>query len=201
MSERAVTEPMGRVLCSSTTGFVAGCQALQPQTPNFGSLVKVELREGLEIIGLIYNVSVGDDPLVRQLIGSFDISEEVIRDQRENRQMPIEVSVLTVGFRERSEIYQYLPPQPPPALNEIFTCNEQETIAFTADFGYFRPILGAGGEIPADELLAASLRQASLFRGRGKPDREFLIRAGRELARLLAEDPVRLDGLLRRIRA
>jgi hypothetical protein len=193
--------PMGRVLCSSTTGFVAGCQALQPQTPNFGSLVKAGIRDGLEVIGLIYNVSIGDDPLVRQLLGAADISEEVIRDQRENRQMPIEVSVLTVGFSERGEIYQCLPPQPPPALNEVYSCDDQEIIAFTADFGYFRAILGANGEIPADELLAASLRHASLCRGHGKPDREFLIRAGRELARLLAEDPVRLDGLLRRIRA
>jgi len=192
---------VGRVLRSSTTGFVVGCQVLLPQMPTFGSFVKVRIQKDMEAYGLIYNVSIEDDPLVRQLLSTPDISEEIIRDQRENRQMPIEVSVLVVGFRAGDRIYHYLPPQPPPALDEIYLCDEQEIIAFTEELDYFRTILGAGGDIPADELLAASLRRASNCRGGKQPDRPFLLRAGRELARLLNDDPVRLDGLLRRIRA
>jgi len=191
---------VGRVLRSSTTGFVVGCQVMLPQMPTFGSFVKVHIQKDVEAYGLIYNVSIEDDPLVRQLLSSPDISEEIIRDQRENRQMPIEVSVLVVGFRAGDRVYHYLPPQPPPALDEIHLCGEQEIIAFTEELDYLRTILAASGDIPADELLAASLRQASLCRGVGKPERDFLIRAGRELARLLNDDPLRLDGLLRRIR-
>lgn len=198
MSDTKLT--VGRVLRSSTTGFVIGCQAMQPEMPTFGAFVKVRIQGDAEIYGLIYNVSIEDDPLVRQLLSIPDIAEEVIRDQRENRQMPIEVSVLVVGFRDRTGIHQYLPPQPPAALHEIYPCNEEEIIAFTESFEYFRTILGTGGDVPADELLAASLRQASLCRGHGQPDRAFLIQAGRELARLLNDDLVRLEGILRRIR-
>ena len=55
------------------------------------------------------------------------------------------------------------------------------------------------GQADLDELLAASLRTAATAHpeGEGGP---FLVEAGRELARLLAGDPVRLEGLLRRLR-
>jgi hypothetical protein len=51
-------------------------------------------------------------------------------------------------------------------------------------------------DLPADELLAANLRCAAEARPDG---RDFLADAGRELARLLAIDLPRLDGLLRRL--
>lgn len=194
------TLTVGRVLSSSTTRFTVGCQALLPEVPSFGSFVKVAVHEHITIYGLIYNVSFADDLLVRQLIGSPDIPLEVIQDQRENRQIPIEVSVLVVGFRDEGGIHHYLPPQPPPALNEIALCSEDEIIEFTQEFEYFRTVLKATGDVPSDELLAASVRLASFCRGRGRPDRDFLVRAGRELVLLLSEDPVRLNGILRRIK-
>jgi hypothetical protein len=49
-------------------------------------------------------------------------------------------------------------------------------------------------------LLAASLRTAAAARPKSERD-TFLIDAGRELVRLLAGDPTRLEGLLRRLRA
>ena len=94
-------------------------------------------------------------------------------------------------------MYPYLPPQPPAALDTLFTCTDDEVIRFTEDFSYFRTVLNAIDARP-DELLAASLRHAAAARPGG--GREFLVRAGRELARLLAFDAVRLEGLLRRIR-
>ena len=192
---------IGRVLSSSTTRFVAGCSALLPEVPNFGSFVKVRVHNGTEVVGLIYDVSFQDDLLVRQLIGAEAISEEVLRDQRENRQIPIEVSVLVVGYRRDDVVYQHLPPQPPPALNEVMLCDEGEVLAFSRSFDYFRTVLGSGGDVPADELVAASLRQASRCRGGGEPERAYLVQAGRELVRLLGDDLARLDGILRRIRA
>lgn len=205
---------VGRVLSSSTTRFTVGCQALLPQVPSFGAFVKVvrypaDIRDETTIYGLIYNVAFQDDLLVRQLIGSPDIPEEVILDQRENRQIPIEVSVLVIGFRDATGVIRlYLPPQPPPALHEIVLCDEEEIVELTSDAAscreYFRTVLGAGGDVPTDELLAASLRHASICHGkhcgRGEPDRPFLVEAGRELVALLHDDLVRLNGILRRIK-
>jgi hypothetical protein len=89
-----------------------------------------------------------------------------------------------------------LPPQPPLSLDEIHACTTEELAAFTERFDYFRLVLD-NGDLPVDELLAANLRYAAAARG---DDENFLVSAGRELARLLAMDLYRLDAILRRIR-
>jgi hypothetical protein len=190
---------VGRVLRASTRGFAIGCAVMQPDIPAFGSFVRAEgQRPGSAIYGLIYDVSVEDDPFVRQVI-SANPPDEVVRDQRENRQMPIEVSVLAVGCGDEQAIRHCLPSQPPVALDWLYQCADGEVRAFTARFDYFRLVLEAR-EVPADELLAASLRSAAAARSESERT-AFLVAAGRELARLLAGDPLRLEGLLRRLQA
>jgi hypothetical protein len=164
---------VGRVLRSSTAGFAIGCRVLREDVPEFGAFVKVA-QGNTEITGLIYDVQFVDDPLVRQ------------------------ISVLVMGFARDGQVYQHLPPQPPATLDQIVTCTPDEVIAFTREFTFLRTILNAK-DAPADELIAASLRIAAAAR----PESErhaFLLDAGRELARLLSVDPVRLEGILRRIK-
>ena len=190
---------VGRVLRASSRGFVIGCRVMTPDIPVFGSFVRAEgLAQGSDIYGLIYDVSAEDDPFVRQFI-SADPPDEVVLDQRENRQVPIEVSVLAVGCGDGESVRHCLPAQPPVTLDWLYLCSDEKVRAFTARFDYFRLVLEAR-DTPTDELLAASLRIGAAAR----PERErdtFLIKAGRELARLLAGDPVRLEGLLRRLRS
>ncbi len=188
--------PVGRVLRSSTAGFTIGTKTLGADVPRFGGFVKACVSDGCDVIGLIYDVLLEDDLFARQLIGA-EVDAVYIADQRQNRQLPIEVSVLVVGHADHGKMYQYLPPQPPITLDEIMTCDYGEIIRFTSDFTFFRTVLDARDARP-DELLAACLRTAAA--ARGPQGREFLVRAGRELSRLLAFDAVRLEGLLRRIR-
>jgi hypothetical protein len=91
-----------------------------------------------------------------------------------------------------------LPPQPPATLDQIVTCTPGEVVTFTRQFTFLRTILGAK-DAPADELAAASLRRAAAAHSESER-RAFLLDAGRELARLLSSDPVRLEGILRRIK-
>jgi len=190
---------VGRVLQAGTRSFAIGCAVMQPEIPAFGSFVRAEGQaSGQAIYGLIYDVSVEDDPFVRQFIGA-NPPEEVVRDQRENRQVPIEVKVLAVGCGNGESIHHSLPAQPPVTLDWLYQCSDEETRAFTQRFDYFRLVLEAR-EVPADELLAASLRTAAA--ARPETEREaFLVDAGRELVRLMAADPTRLEGLLHRLRA
>jgi hypothetical protein len=197
MSDRNLQ--VGRVLRAGTRGFSIGCAVMQPDIPAFGSFVRAQGQtSGQAIYGLIYDVSVEDDPFVRQFIGA-NPPEEVVLDQRENRQVPIEVSVLAVGRGENGVIRHCLPAQPPVTLDWLYQCSDEEVRAFTARFDYFRLVLEAR-EVPADELLAASLRAAAAARPESEQE-TFLVDAGRELVRLLAGDPTRLEGLLRRLRA
>ncbi|MEM7346944.1 MAG: hypothetical protein AAF485_22115, partial [Chloroflexota bacterium] len=148
--------------------------------------------------GLIYDVQVQDDPAVRQLILAGEMEPEAMRDQRENRLVPIEMSVLVVGYQQGDKIMQGLPPQPPVSLDMLVLCNDSNIRAFTNQLSYIRLVLNAP-QVPADELLIANiLRSASARTGEAR--QAFLIDAGRELARLLSFDLVRLDSMLRRIR-
>jgi hypothetical protein len=190
---------IGWVLRASTVGFTVGCRVLQPSVPQFGDLVKVPLpRDDTHIFGLIYDVQVQDDPAVRQLILAGEMEPEAVLDQRENRLVPIEISVLIVGYQQEKEIVQGLPPQPPVSLDILTMCDEADIRAFTRQLNYVRLVLNAT-QIPADELLIANLRQAAAAQP-SKIRNQFLLNAGRELAHLLSFDLVRLDGILRRIK-
>jgi len=194
MTDQPIT--VGRVLRSSTAGFAIGCRVLREDVPEFGAFVKVA-QGATQITGLIYDVQFVDDPLVRQIISADSMPPELRLDQSQ-RLAPIEISVLVVGFVREGQVYQHLPPQPPATLDEIKTCSPGEVIAFTQQFTFLRTILNAK-DAPADELVAASLRLAARVRPESER-RVFLLNAGRELARLLAADPVRMEGILRRIK-
>lgn len=189
---------IGWVLRASTVDFAVGCRVLEPSVPQFGDLVKVSIREETHIFGLIYNVQVQDDLAVRQLILAGQMDQEAILDQRENRLVPIEISVLIVGHQQQQTIIQGLPPQPPLSLDMLTMCNDQDIRAFTGQLDYLRLVLNAA-QIPADELLIANLTRSAAVHP-PETRRQFLINAGREIARLLSYDMVRLDGILRRIR-
>jgi hypothetical protein len=202
--------PVGRIIRSSTQRYAVGCQVLRPQVPTFGGLVKVNALN-VGVYGLIYDVRMEDDPFVRQVAVTDDpyarqaesdvdrrVPAEVIEDQR-LRKVPIEVQVLVVGFRRDGAIEYRLPPQPPLSLDVIHTCNGRDLVEFTERFDYFRLVLD-NRDLPADELLATNLRKAAAARGDdGKLDRDYLVKAGRELARLLVNDLQRLDAMLRRL--
>ena len=194
MTDQPIT--VGRVLRSSTAGFSIGCRVLHEDVPEFGAFVKVA-QGNTQITGLIYDVQFVDDPLVRQIITADSMSEELRRDQAQ-RLAPIEISVMVVGFAREGQVYQHLPPQPPETLDQIVTCTPGEVVAFTREFTFLRTVLNAK-EAPSDELAAACLRTAAAARPEAER-RLFLLQAGRELARLLAGDPVRLEGILRRIK-
>lgn len=189
---------LGRVLRASTAAFSAGCRTLEADLPIFGSMVRVDGGGG-QIYGLVYDVCIDDDPFVRQLIAAGDLTEEYVEDQRQRRQVPVEVNVLVVGGRDRAgKLYQRLPPQPPATLSWVQVCPPDEVQQFGQGLGFLGTVLNAA-DVPSDELVAATLRQIAAT----EPEqaRAYLVRAGRELARLLSREPLRLDGILQRMKA
>lgn len=191
---------LGRVLASGTAAFSAGCRTLEDDLPIFGSMVRVDGGGG-QIYGLVYDVRIDDDPFVRQLIAAGDLTEEYVEDQRQRRQVPVEVNVLVVGGRDRAgQLYQRLPPQPPATLRWVHVCPPDDVQQFGRGLGFLGTVLNAT-DVPADELVAAALRQIAATEPTPDQARAYLVRAGRELARLLSRDPLRLDGILQRIKA
>jgi hypothetical protein len=83
-----------------------------------------------------------DDPFLKNLAINLDqADEEIIRDQRENRVIPVEISVAAVGYRDDT-LYRYgLPPQPPMVLYRITDCDEDEVRAITESPEFMRTLL------------------------------------------------------------
>ncbi|NTV38177.1 MAG: hypothetical protein HGA82_03220 [Anaerolineales bacterium] len=130
------------------------------ESPSFGALVRVPLGVNYAIYGLIHDLRIDDDGLVRQLAAAEIVNEAVILDNRLNRNVPVEMSVLCVGYSLEDKVVHLLPPRPPLSLDQLYLCNEQELCEFTqvGRFGYFRHILRAV-DLPTGELLAAHLQQ------------------------------------------
>lgn len=195
---------IGRVLRASTTSFVLGCnQMISGQDtflPEFGAFVKGFDARNDTIYGLIYNLGIEDDAFVRQLVaaGLDGTKEEVIEDQRRNRAVLVSVSVLVTGYGSKNQITHRLPPQPPGTLNKIFACSNAEIVRFTARHDWLRTLLAAV-DAPVEQLMATALRNAAAAR---PPDQRdlYLLEAARELARSLAADLPRLEGILRQVR-
>ncbi|MCP5097968.1 MAG: hypothetical protein GY943_20665 [Chloroflexi bacterium] len=151
---------IGRILRASTTGFAVGCRVGQLSIPAFGGLVKAQpVDEREAIYGLIYNMNIDDDPLVRRLVLAENPPESVINDQRQNRLLPIEMSVLAVGYELDGAVHHGLPPRPPLNLDPVELCTDPFDIAaFTERLSYLRLILrNVGSNVPVDQLLVAHI--------------------------------------------
>jgi hypothetical protein len=184
---------IGRLLRAGTTGFIAGCRVNQLDAPAFGALVRAPMGAGYQVYGLIHDIHIDDDGLVRQLVTADNVAEEVMKDNRERRIVPVEMSVLTVGYEQDGKIFHLLPPRPPLSLDVIYMCDEQDLVRFTtaARFGYFRHVLRSQ-DIPVAEVLAAHISQA----GAANKDPKWKEAAAQELITLMRDDYPTLMSVL-----
>ncbi len=190
---------IGRVLRSSTSGFSAGSRVNQIGEPSFGMVVKAQPREETRdtIYGLIYNIHIDDDPLVKQMVLAENVTEEVVRDHRNHRIVPIEMSVLSIAYRASDRYVRHsLPPRPPMSLDPVCLCTDEEIQEVMLRFDFFPIVFNS--QVPSEQLLAAALMIAAAT----LPEEQqynYLVSAGREAGRLLSGDMARLDNLLRLI--
>ncbi len=195
MSESMLAIHVGRLLRANATGFVLGCRVSETDEVSFGSLVRVDTRDcQLAVFGLIHDISVADDLMVRQLAISAGMTEEQRQDQLQRRQVPIEMSVLAAGYREHGIIHRRIPPRPPLSLDQVVLCSNEEIRAFTEKLGHFRLILHHRmSDIPVEQLLVAHIAQAYVARGY---DHEWALAAAEELIAQLRDDHGRLLPIL-----
>ena len=143
--------------------------------------------------GLIHDIHIDDDGLVRQLVTADGVSEEVMKDNRERRIVPVEMSVLAVGYEQDGKVHHLLPPRPPLSLDVIYLCEDKDIARFTEKFGYFRHILN-GKDVPVGEVLAAHILQAG--KARGVESGKWIESATQEVITLLRDDYPTLMSVL-----
>jgi len=188
-----MTQPIeiGRLLRAGIAGFTAGCRVNQLNAPSFGALVRAPLGSAYQIFGIIYDIHIDDDGLVRQLVTADNVSAEVMKDNRERRIVPVEMSVLAVGYEQDGKIFHLLPPRPPLSLDVIYKCDEKDIARFTERFGYFRHILNSQ-DVPVGEVIAAHIQQASA----AHKDKAWKEKATHEVITLLRDDYPTLMAVL-----
>ncbi|MDB5079085.1 MAG: hypothetical protein JWP00_1009 [Chloroflexi bacterium] len=188
--------PVGEVVETSLTGFMAHTYKLDDPPP-FGGLVRVKDRSGTcEIYGAVYHIATGGiDPGRRAATrGSgqpVTNDEQVYIDNPQlSRLLKTEFGVLVLGCCKTSagsrQAFSYVfPDYPPPLHYSVTLCSDQTLIDFTQDKSYLRAILESS-QAPAEELVAALLRRAT--RARGAAGKAFLVDSLRYLARNLKQD-------------
>lgn len=188
---------IGRVIEASARAFRVGCRLTADDIPAFGSFVQTARGE-TTIIGVIYDLVLQGDELTRMVALQEIPPQEIQQDMIENRNIPVQIGVLILGYlRERGTAYG-IPPQPPALLEPVYACLPSQIHRFTERPDFLRTLVEA--REASDDVVAAVIRTAAEARS-GPARRDFVIQAGQELVRLLADEPIRLAQLLRRIRA
>jgi hypothetical protein len=107
------------------------------------------------------------------------------------------MEIITIGYQRDGAPQQQLPPRPPISLDPIYLCSDKELRHFTEQLDFLRLLLNRR-DIPVDDLVSVCLQAAAWVRPESER-RPFLLNAGRELARLMGADLVRLETLLGRL--
>ncbi len=94
-------------------------------------------------------------------------------------------------------MYHYLPPKPARIHGFVHLCSPGEVKEFSQSFDFLNILINTHLPVPADELIAACLRQMSQVY---VDPHTFLVAAGKELAILLSGEFNQLKAILGRIR-
>ncbi len=190
---------VGEVVEASTTDFVAQCYELY-QSPPLGSLVKTTDLP-VELYGIVYHATTtslepGRRPIAR---GKDEASEEEIYRSSPQllKLLRTEFSALVVGHRQGEKLFHYLPPKPARIHSFVYLCPPDEVKEFSQSLAFINMLLNAHLPVSVEELIAASLRQASQVY---EDPHTFLVAAGKELAVLLGGEFNRLKAILERVR-
>ncbi len=184
---------IGDLMSASVRGFVAGVRVSAFAAPRLGALVRVPL-EGWTVYGVIYNISIMDDGLVRRTLTGESVPPSVRADMRERRLVPVEMAVQAVGYGQDGQIYHLLPPQPPLGFDEVYLCSaeEQRTFAPPGRWGYLRHLV-QNRDLPLGDVLAAHLQQVAAAQ---PAPADWLAQAAEQVVILLRDDPNRLLPVL-----
>lgn len=200
---------VAEVIETTTTEFLAQCLEPEdlsfPVMPPFGSWVKAYDEESGNIVyGVVTYVTTSPIDSVHRA-RALGMSLEELREQQPQifAMLKTEFRSVIVGFEmpprtrngKRGDVFQYLPPRPPQIHQSVYHCEPEEIIHFTDKLEFLRTLLQVNW-VPAESLIAASVREVYRLR---QGDRQWLVNVGRMISTLLKDDYDRLRYILSQI--
>lgn len=181
-------KPDGRGSVALPLDPFADPPALSPGLPPPGT------PEGT-LYALVFHAATGGaEPGRRAAAYGLD-EEQLLREQPQIFDLlATQFDALHLAYVERGRLRSGPPPRPPRLHAFVYACTDEETCALTESPDLLRRLAFASGVSDADSLIVACLHRAYLCRNN---DFTFLVRAGKQLAHLLRDDPERLTALLR----
>jgi hypothetical protein len=190
---------IGEIVESNSTEFTAECYELNT-IPPLGSLVKVTAPT-IEIFGIVCqsgtaSIEPGRHPIAR---GKDEISEEAVYQSSPQlmKLLRSEFQVLVVGHSIDRKIYQYLPSKPAHIHAFVQVCGPEEIKQFSQSFDFLGILVNNRLQIPAEEVVAASLREMSKTQ---TDPHAFLVAGGKALTAILSGEYYRLRTILARLK-
>lgn len=199
---------IAEVIETTSTEFLAQCLEPEdltfPVMPPFGSWVcALDEESGNQIYAVVYHATTMPIDSVHRA-RALGLSLQTLREEQPQifAMLRTEFRAAIVGFEQKSanpnyhqQVYQYLPPRPPQIHQAVYQCQPEAIIQFTEKFDFLRTILLINSA-PVESLAASAIREVYQLR---KMDREWLIKAGRNLSMLLKDDYDRLRFILSQI--
>ncbi|MEO3705501.1 HAS-barrel domain-containing protein [Trichormus azollae] len=199
---------IAEVIETTTTEFLAQCLEPDdlsfPPMPPFGSWVcAVDEESGNQVYAVVYYATAMPIDSVHRA-RALGLSLQTLREEQPQifAMLRTEFRAAIVGFEQQSqnlsynqEVYQYLPPRPPQIHQAVYRCQPEAIIKFTEKLDFLRTLLLINGA-PVESLAASAIREVYQLRN---ADREWLIKAGRNLSVLLKDDYDRLRFILSQI--
>lgn len=201
--------PVAEVIASSTREILAEVYP-EAEVPAFGSWVEVETEDGAVLYALVSHAETGSVEPGRQAVA---LGADYDRD-RLRREMPQLLDLIRTTVRAQILAYwdgrsnrdgqplvrQTLPPRPAALHDRVHPCGADAVSRLAAPFDVLRTLARSPDPaVPADDLLAAALRNLYESHGGGSDGDAVLVEAGRALAVLLNDDHERLQSILRRV--
>ncbi|MFC1900682.1 hypothetical protein ACFLYN_03715 [Chloroflexota bacterium] len=194
-----LADRVGEVIEAGTTDLTAQCYELY-ESPPLGRLVKTA-DEGVEIYAIVCNAATsgiepGRRPIAR---GKDETSEEGVYSSSPQllKLLRTEFDAVVAGYKQDGRLFHYLPPRPARIHSFVYLCQAEEIKEFSVSFDFLTILLNTHQEVAAEEIVSASLRRMAEVQ---EDPREFMVRAGKELAVLLGGEFNRLRAILGRIK-
>ena len=203
-------QPVAEVISASITELTAECwnagtapqgvlaqRATAAVLPRFGSFVRVDsVDTGIEHFAVVFNALTGAPDRAHRPL-ALGMTREQLKQEQPHifSLLRTEVHATLVGYRQGGRLYQHLPPKPPEVHDFVYGALPADVEQLSEQFDFLR-LLTKVSAVPADELIAACLREAAAVR---KDSYNYLVRAGQALSHVVKQDYDRLVSVLRKI--